>query len=235
MARGARWVNYHTPRAPGAGIICGRALKKIMKPALKRRPVDRLDKACRVDLRRARRVPGFSRTSHYFRSIKVDDPALRQRIREVAQTRIRYGYLRIRHRPEVERLDQCWPMDFVADNLFNGRRIRALTVVDNFSRQCLAIHVDHSVKAGQVVSTMAGLRLVAGMVPQGIQVYNGTEFVSFRDECLNAHWFLSLDDARRKIEQWRGDYNCYRPYPLILGDLNGQAIFRHHSSHRYTF
>jgi putative transposase len=32
-------------------------------------------------------------------------------------------------------------MDFVADNLFNGRRIRALTVVNNFSRECLAIEV----------------------------------------------------------------------------------------------
>jgi len=31
-----------------------------------------------------------------------------------------------RQRPEVEQIDQCWSMDFVADNLFNGRRIRAL-------------------------------------------------------------------------------------------------------------
>lgn len=43
--------------------------------------------------------------------------------------------------------DQCWSMDFVADNLFNGRRIRALTVVDNFSRECLALILggDHTV------------------------------------------------------------------------------------------
>ncbi|EIR13032.1 putative transposase, partial [Yersinia pestis PY-42] len=38
-------------------------------------------------------------------------------------------------------LEQCWSMDFVADNLFNGRRVRALTIVDNFSRECLAIEV----------------------------------------------------------------------------------------------
>jgi putative transposase len=36
-----------------------------------------------------------------------------------------------------------------------------------------------------------------------IESFNG----SFRDECLNTHWFLSLDDARRKIESWRVDYN----------------------------
>lgn len=33
---------------------------------------------------------------------------------------------------------------------------------------------------------------------------------SFRDECLNMHWFLSLDDVRQKIENWRADYNHFR-------------------------
>ena len=259
-----------------------------MKPALKRRLVDHLDQAYRVGVRRACAVLEVIRTSYYYRSIKVDDLALRQRIREIAQVRVRYGYQRIhvllrregwqvnhkgvyriycedglhlrrkrpkrrvsaahrRHRPEVDKIDQCWSMDFVADNLFNGRRIRALTVVDNFSRECLAIQVDHSVKADQVVSTMEGLRLFAGRTPQRIQVDQGTEFVSkaldkwayehgvtldfsrpgkptdkaliesfngsFRDECLNTHWFLSLDDARHKIEQWRRDTTAIGPTP----------------------
>ena len=35
---------------------------------------------------------------------------------------------------------------------------------------------------------------------------------SFRDECLNAHWFLSMEDAAEKIERWRPDYNQVRPY-----------------------
>jgi putative transposase len=34
---------------------------------------------------------------------------------------------------------------------------------------------------------------------------------SFRDECLNSHWFLSLDDTREKIEDWRNEYNAFRP------------------------
>jgi putative transposase len=42
------------------------------------------------------------------------------------------------------RLHQSWSMDFVADNLFDDRKIRALTIVYNFSRQCLAIHVGQS-------------------------------------------------------------------------------------------
>ena len=41
---------------------------------------------------------------------------------------------------------------------------------------------------------------------------------SFRDECLNLHWFLSLRDARHTIERWRQDYNRVRPHSA-LGDL----------------
>ena len=36
-----------------------------------------------------------------------------------------------------------------------------------------------------------------------------------RDECLNAHWFLSLDDAKSKIEAWRRDYNERRPHTSL--------------------
>lgn len=37
----------------------------------------------------------------------------------------------------------------------------------------------------------------------------------FRDECLNSHWFMSLDDARRTIEAWRIDYNRARPHSSL--------------------
>lgn len=37
----------------------------------------------------------------------------------------------------------------------------------------------------------------------------------FRDECLNSHWFISLDDARRTIEAWRMDYNRERPHSSL--------------------
>ena len=44
-----------------------------------------------------------------------------------------------------------------------------------------------------------------------IESFNG----SFRDECLNTHWFLSLDDAAEKIEKWRVDYNDLRPHSSL--------------------
>ena len=44
-----------------------------------------------------------------------------------------------------------------------------------------------------------------------IESFNG----KFRAECLNTHWFMSLDDARQKIEAWRRDYNEVRPHSAI--------------------
>ncbi len=44
-----------------------------------------------------------------------------------------------------------------------------------------------------------------------IEAFNGR----FRAECLNAHWFLTLDDARQKIEDWRNYYNEVRPHGSI--------------------
>ncbi len=44
-----------------------------------------------------------------------------------------------------------------------------------------------------------------------VESFNGR----MRDECLNAHWFLSLDDARAKIEAWRRHYNESRPHTSL--------------------
>jgi putative transposase len=46
-----------------------------------------------------------------------------------------------------------------------------------------------------------------------IESFNG----KFRAECLNANWFLSLDEARRKCEAWRRDHNDVRPHSVISG------------------
>lgn len=44
-----------------------------------------------------------------------------------------------------------------------------------------------------------------------VESFNGR----LRDECLNANWFTSLSDARRKIEAWRVDYNQERPHSSL--------------------
>ncbi|KPM30205.1 Integrase catalytic subunit [Croceitalea dokdonensis DOKDO 023] len=48
-----------------------------------------------------------------------------------------------------------------------------------------------------------------------IESFNG----SFRDECLNANWFFSLEDAQEKFDIWREDYNGFRPHSS-LGDMS---------------
>jgi putative transposase len=52
-----------------------------------------------------------------------------------------------------------------------------------------------------------------------IETFNG----SFRDECLNVHWFESLNEAKANIEAWRKDYNESRPH-TSLNDLTPAAF-----------
>jgi transposase InsO family protein len=61
--------------------------------------------------------------------------------------------------------------------LFDGRRVRALTVVDDYSRESLAIEVGQSITGEQVVAVMTRLAALRG-VPQRIRVDNGPEFIS---------------------------------------------------------
>ncbi|GAB2897246.1 hypothetical protein GCM10027202_26290 [Microvirgula curvata] len=53
-----------------------------------------------------------------------------------------------------------------------------------------------------------------------IESFNG----SLRDECLNVHWFLSLADARDKIERWRQDYNEFRPHSSLGDRTDSQRV-----------
>ena len=161
-------------------------------------------------------------------------------------------------RPDISTINQVWSMDFVADQTFNGRKFRALTIVDNYSRKCIAIHTQQSIKGDDVVSVLDRIKEVDGYKPERIQVDNGSEFISkaldkwayenavtldfswpgtptdnpfiesfngsFRDECLNTNWPLSLEDAEEKIEVWRNDYNEFRPHSS-LNYLTPDEIF----------
>lgn len=264
-----------------------------MKPALLRGLAQSLIESYRTSKRKVCNVLMIHRSVWYYKSKKKDDSVIRKRMREIAQTRVRYGFWRIyillrregwmdnhkrmhrlyceeglnlrskrprRCRSSAHRLDrlalskinQCWSMDFVMDQLFDGRRFRALTIVDNFSRRCLGIHVGQSIKGSDVVEALQQITAERKAMPDRIQVDNGSEFISkdldkwayersitldysrpgkptdnpyiesfngsFRDECLNVHWFLSLEDAKEKIDLWRSEYNTFRPHSSI-GDI----------------
>jgi transposase InsO family protein len=63
-------------------------------------------------------------------------------------------------------------MDFVSDALFDGRRLRALTVVDQFTRECLAIRVDQNLRGEDVASVMSAIAAERG-APGSIRTDNG--------------------------------------------------------------
>jgi putative transposase len=66
----------------------------------------------------------------------------------------------------------------VADNLFDGRIIRASTLVDNFSCKCGTIHVGQSLRGEYVAAVMTRLQQAPGVVPNRIQIDNDSEFIS---------------------------------------------------------
>jgi putative transposase len=147
--------------------------------------------------------------------------------------------------------NECWSMDFMTDELYNGQRIRLLTLVDNYTRESLAVEVDQHL-GGQRVAEILTLAVLERGKPEKIRMDNGPEFTSkrldrwaylnqveldfsrpgkpmenafieafngrLREECLNQSWFLSLDDAREKVETWRQEYNSNRPHGS-LGNL----------------
>jgi putative transposase len=136
-------------------------------------------------------------------------------------------------------------MDFMSDELYNGQRIKLLTLVDNFTRESLAIEVADRFGGQRLVEVLMGVVQEKGL-PKSIRVDNGPEFTSkildqwaylngveldfirpgkptdnalieafngrLRQECLNESWFLSLEDAREKVEEWRQYYNWERPH-----------------------
>jgi len=78
---------------------------------------------------------------------------------------------------DVTGINQCWAMDFMSDALFNGRRFRALTMMDVYSRECLNIYADSSITGDTVVGILDSISCHRGL-PDRIRVDNGPEFVS---------------------------------------------------------
>jgi len=76
-----------------------------------------------------------------------------------------------------ERINHVWTYDFVFDGCANGQQLKCLTVVDEYSRDCLAIDVAGSIRSGRVIEILARLVSVHG-APQYLRSDNGPEFVA---------------------------------------------------------
>jgi putative transposase len=275
----------------------------MVRPAARREAAAYLQQQHRFSQRRACRLLHLSRATARYRSRARDERPLRQRLRDLARQRPRFGYRRLtvllrrevgplnhkrvyrlyraeglqvprRRRkrvavsrppcaPVVQQANQQWAMDFVHDTTATGGALRALTIVDTYTRECHAIEVPRSLPSARVTRVLERLITTHGR-PARIRVDNGPEFISrildqwatrhgihvhfitpgkpmenghiesfngkFRDECLNQHWFLNLEDAQHLIETWRIDSNMVRPHSA-LGNVP-PACFA--EQHRHT-
>ncbi len=242
-----------------------------------------------ISIRRACQALRFDTSTYHYKSRRTGQAALEHRIREICETRVRYGYRRVHvllrregwvvnikktrricnelglqlrnkspkrrvkaklreDRQEAVGPNDVWAMDFVHDQLAMGKKLRILTIVDTHSRFCPAADPSFTHRGEDVVQTLERVCARTGY-PRTIRVDNGSEFISrdldlwayandvtldfsrpgkptdngfieafnskLRAECLNAHWFMSLADAREKLEDWRRHYNEDRPHSAI--------------------
>jgi putative transposase len=79
---------------------------------------------------------------------------------------------------DTSRPNQCWSMDFVSDKLADGRSFRILTVVDQFTRECVGLQADRAMTGMKVAQALERAKEERGSLPGSITVDNGSEFCS---------------------------------------------------------
>ena len=184
---------------------------------------------------RACGLVGLARSVYYHRSKRKDDSALRNRLKELAEKRPRFGYrrlqillsregfranhkrifriyqeeglavrrkrrkklvsgLRVKPNPP-QRPNEHWSMDFTRDTLWYGQAFRTLNVVDEYTRECLAIEADTSLPGVRVVRVLERLAEMRGL-PEIITVDNGPEFIGKVLDAWAAERNVKLDFIR---------------------------------------
>lgn len=117
-------------------------------------------------LKRERLVVNHKRTERLYRE---EGLALRKKRKRKGSAGLRIVL------PSPRRTNERWSMDFVTDSIITGRRFRALTIVDNYTRECPAIEVDTSLGGRRVAGVLDRLSETRGL-PESITVDNGPEF-----------------------------------------------------------
>lgn len=176
------------------------------------------------------------RVKRLWRQLGLNLPRRRPRRRRCGTDMRLLGAIRPNH---------VWTYDFVHDRLAGKRTIRMLCVLDEHTRECLAIEVASSLTSSDVILTLMRLHgkpehirsdqgaeftatrvmkwlrdrnVGPNFIPPGKPWHNG--FVEsfngkLRDECLNREWFRDLREARTLIESWRQFYNHRRPHSAL--------------------
>ena len=119
-------------------------------------------------------------------------------------------------------LNETWSMDFMADQLADGRSIRALNVIDDFNREGLGIEVDFSLPAERVVRSLDQIIEWRGQ-PQTIRVDNGPEYIS----ATLTNWAAKCGIHIAYIQPGNPQQNAYieRYNRTVRGEWLNQNIF----------
>ncbi|MNS05460.1 IS2 transposase TnpB [compost metagenome] len=187
----------------------------MVSPRVRREMVRFATSTFRLSERRACGLVGIFQSVFRYKSRKKDVPGLRERMRDLAVQRPRFGYRRllillrregfnvnhkriyrmyreeglmVRRRKRKKFIsslrvvpdlplqpNQRWSMDFTLDALWNGTRFRTLNIVDDYTRESLAIEVDTSLPGMRVARVLDRLAETRGL-PKVIVVDNGPEF-----------------------------------------------------------
>lgn len=188
-------------------------------------------------LRREGAVQSHHRTRRVYNMLGLQLNKHKRRKKQMAVTRVPL--------PTPEKPNSIWSFDFVSDRVGNDRRLKCLTIVDDFSKRSPGILAEYSITSFSMIHYFEKLPVL----PKGLRCDNGPEMSSrefldwahrrqitveyiqpgkpiqnayiesfnsrFRDECLNEHEFESLEDAKKRIEKWRRYYNEERPHTSI--------------------
>jgi putative transposase len=208
----------------------------VERPALKREVVKYIVSHYGLKLARACRLIKQVRSTQYLHSTKDPKLPLRQRLKELAQVRLRWGYRRLhvllkregfqlgvnqtyrsyrleelqlrswrkksskttmpRHaRMQPLRVNDAWSMEFVADQLADGTKIRLLTIIDIHSRESLAIVVGHRLRGEDVVAALNRI-VEKRSAPKCLFVDNGSEFSGQLLDLWAYHHQAKIDFSR---------------------------------------
>lgn len=123
-------------------------------------------------------------------------------------------------RPHLSGPAERWSLDFVSDTLSCGRTFRCLTILDEFSRECIALYPAFSIPAVRVIEVLEQIRAVRGL-PDTFVLDNGSEF---RSRAFDA-WAYARGVTLEFIQPGKPVQNCF--IESFNGTLRDDCLNRH--------
>ena len=198
-----------------------------MSPDRRRRCVEHVREKLDVSERRVCRVIALLQREGWWVNHKRVERIWHQEGLKVPQKQPKMGRLWLNDGPCVRlrptHRNHVWSYDFVAERTHGGRPLRLLTVIDEYSRECLAIVVERRLRADDVLECLAGLFVRHG-VPEYIRSDNGSEFTAKAVR----HWLSRIGVQTLYIEPgspWENGYIESFNGKLRDERLNGEIFY----------